>query len=188
MVAVRAAKPAPTVVARALAELHTAKDGAWAAYDEKAVGTEYGGSLRRPLAERTDANKKAAVSFAAYRVLVNLFPSFVGAFAERMTRLGNDPADLSTSLNTAAGIGNVAAAAVIVARHHDGSNQLGDLHPGAYTDYTGFKPATASRTRRMSRSGQLSKLRRETALQPGCWQRSGGLRSREFGPQPAIER
>ena len=25
-------------------------------------------------------------------------------------------------------------------RHHDGSNQLGDLNPGAYSDYTGYAP------------------------------------------------
>jgi hypothetical protein len=24
-------------------------------------------------------------------------------------------------------------------RHHDGSNQLGDLHAGAYTDYTNYR-------------------------------------------------
>jgi hypothetical protein len=32
----------------------------------------------------------------------------------------------------------VAAKAVLDFRHHDGSNQLGDLNPGAYTDYTGY--------------------------------------------------
>jgi len=29
---------------------------------------------------------------------------------------------------------------VIAFRHHDGANQLGDLHPGAYSDYTGYVP------------------------------------------------
>ncbi len=41
---------------------------------------------------------------------------------------------------TPAGVGNVAAAAVIAYRHHDGANQLGDLHPGAYSDYTNYRP------------------------------------------------
>jgi hypothetical protein len=51
-----------------------------------------------------------------------------------------DPDDTSTNVKTAAGIGNRAAAAVLAFRHADGSNQLGDLHPGAYTDYTGYTP------------------------------------------------
>ena len=34
----------------------------------------------------------------------------------------------------------MAATAVIAFRHHDGANQLGDLHPGAYSDYTGYVP------------------------------------------------
>jgi hypothetical protein len=146
MVAIRAGKPAPTVVARALAVLHTAMYDAWAAYDANAVGTQYGASLRRPPAERTEANKRAAVSFAAYRALVDLFPSFAGTFAARMVLLGYDPADASRDLNTPAGIGNVAADAVLTARHRDGSNQLGDLHPGAYTDYTGYVPVNTATT------------------------------------------
>ena len=32
----------------------------------------------------------------------------------------------------------VAAAAVLEQRHNDGSNQLGDRAPGAYSDYTGY--------------------------------------------------
>ena len=145
MVAVRAGKTAPTVGARALAVLHTAMYDAWAAYDANALGTQYGGALRRPPAERTEANKRAAVSFAAYRALVDLFP-FAGTFATRMVGLGYNPADLSTDRNTPAGIGNVAAAAVLRARHNDGSNQLGDLKPGAYADYTGYAPVNTATT------------------------------------------
>jgi hypothetical protein len=72
--AIRAAKPGPPIVARALAIVHTAMYDAWAAYDDRAVGTRLGGSLRRPAVERTLAGKNEAVSFAAYRVLVDLFP------------------------------------------------------------------------------------------------------------------
>ena len=45
----------------------------------------------------------------------------------------------STDPTTPAGIGNIAADAVIEARSGDGSNQYGDLHEGAYSDYTGYK-------------------------------------------------
>jgi hypothetical protein len=135
---VRVGKLGPPVAARALAIAHTCMYDAWAAYDERAVGTVLGGSLRRPAHERTDANKATAVSFAAYRCLVNLFPDGVDRLTAVMTALGYDVLDTSISRGKAAGIGNVAAAAVIEARLHDGSNQYGDLAPGAYSDYTGY--------------------------------------------------
>jgi hypothetical protein len=64
----------PPIVARALAIVHTAMHDAWAAYDEVAIGTRLGGSLRRPSAEHTLANRAEAVSFAAYRALVERYP------------------------------------------------------------------------------------------------------------------
>ena len=68
----------PTVSARAIGVLHTAIYDAWAAYDAVAVDTRQRLSAdptpRRPAAERTLANKEKAISYAAYRVLLNLFP------------------------------------------------------------------------------------------------------------------
>src|SRR5213594_2273188 len=72
--AIRVAKPGPPIAARALAIVHTTMYDAWAAYDDQAVGTRLGGSLRRPPVERTLANKDEAVSFAAYRSLSTSFP------------------------------------------------------------------------------------------------------------------
>jgi hypothetical protein len=141
--AVRHTRLGPPMVARALAVAHTAMYDAWAAYDATAVGTTRGGALRRPSSERTDANKERAVSFAAYRVLVDLFPSEQATFDALMQQLGLDRANVSTDTTTVAGIGNVAAAAVIAFRHHDGANQLGDLAPGAYADYTGYQPVNS---------------------------------------------
>jgi hypothetical protein len=57
-----------------------------------------------------------------------------------MQQLGFDGADASVDITTPTGIGNVVAAAVIAFRHQDGSNQLGDLAPGSYSDYTGYQP------------------------------------------------
>jgi hypothetical protein len=71
---VRDSKLGPPMVARALAIVHTCIFDAWSAYDKKAVGTQLGGSLRRPESERTAANKNKAISFAAYRAVVDLFP------------------------------------------------------------------------------------------------------------------
>ncbi len=138
--AIRITHPGPPIVARALAITHTCIFDAWAAYDARARGTRFGVNLRRPLGERTVANKEKAVSYAAHECLSDLFPSEVASFNTLMTTLGFDPNDASTDLTKPAGIGNVAGKAVIDYRHHDGSNQLGDLNPGAYSDYTGYAP------------------------------------------------
>lgn len=132
----------PVWTARALGVAHTAMFDAWAAYDRAAVGVHWSESLLRPRSERTAANKRIAVSFAAYRTLVDLFPSeTVSTFDPLMAELGLDPLNDSVDVSTPEGIGNVTAAAVIAFRHTDGSNQLGDINGGApYSDYTGYVP------------------------------------------------
>ena len=137
--AIRETHPGPPIVARALAVLHTCTYDAWAAYDPIARGTRFGGTLRRPVAERTPANKRKAISFAAYRALVDLFPSEKASIDAKMHALGYDETDVRTDASPA-GIGNRACNAVLAFRHHDGANQLGDLNPGPYTDYTGYQP------------------------------------------------
>jgi hypothetical protein len=133
------------MVARALAIGHTCIYDAWAAYDQKAVGTQLGGSLRRPPAERKLASVKQAVSFAAYRAAADLFPaSITSVFEPLMRSLGYNADDLATDTSTPTGIGNVTARAVLDFRHRDGANQLGDEPGGipgvAYSDYTGYVP------------------------------------------------
>jgi hypothetical protein len=131
--AIRKLPPAPTVAARALAIVHTAIYDAWAAYDSIAVGTRLGAKLRQPEAERTQANKDKAVSFAAYLALVDLFPTRQAVFAQQMTELGyvTDGSDTSN----AATVGTVAGQAVLDYRHTDGSNQL-----NGYADTSGYSP------------------------------------------------
>jgi hypothetical protein len=144
----------PTVTARAIGILNTAIYDAWAAYDQKAVGTrlldspQRSDSLQRPASENTEANKNKAISYAAYRVLTDLFPTSlfptsVAAYNQQMSDLGYDPSDTSTD-TTPAGIGNVTAQAEIDFRHGDGSNQLGDDPNGTpgvpYSDTTKYKP------------------------------------------------
>jgi hypothetical protein len=144
----RESKLGPPMAARALAIVHTCIYDAWAAYDRIAVGTRLGGSLRRPPRERTLANKNAAMSFAAHRAAVDLFPgSRASVFEPLMARLGYDPRDASTNAAAPNGSGTLAAQAVIDFRHRDGSNQLGDEQGGipgvAYSDTTGFVSANA---------------------------------------------
>jgi PAP2 superfamily len=139
---VRDSKIGPPMVARALAIVHTCIFDAWAAYDDRALGTRLGGSLRRPRRERTLANMNMAISFAAYRAAVDLFPGSKAYLDGRLRMLGYDPDDGTTDATTPVGVGKLAAGAVLEFRHHDGANQLGDDPGGkpgvAYSDYTGY--------------------------------------------------
>lgn len=143
--AIRDTRPGPTLVSRDLAIVHTGMFDAWAAYDSKAIGTTLGGTLRRSATERTIENKKEAISFAAYRTLVDLFPTQVNVFDAVMTSLGYDFTNTSTDTSTAIGIGNVVAKSLLDFRHNDGSNQLGNLTPSGipYADYTGYQPVNS---------------------------------------------
>src|SRR5438045_929831 len=144
---VRDSKLGPPMVARALAVAHTCIFDAWAAYDRVAVGTQLGGALRRPARERRFDNKVEAISFAAYRAAVDLFPaSRAGVFDGLMADLGFDPGDRSTDAASAVGIGNLTADAVLAFRHRDGANQLGDEPGGAFADGPG--PVRVLRVRR----------------------------------------
>jgi len=143
---VRDSRIGPPMVSRALAVAHTCMYDAWAAYDRVAVGTRLGGALRRPARERSLENKVEAISFAAYRAAVDLFPgSKATVFDPLMASLGFDPGDRTSDPRSPTGIGNLVAEALLPFRHRDGANQLGD-EPGGrpgipYSDYTGYAPA-----------------------------------------------
>ncbi|QOJ13630.1 MAG: vanadium-dependent haloperoxidase [Planctomycetia bacterium] len=151
LAAVRAGPPRPTVIARSLFIVHSAMYDAWAAYDSKAVGTQLGGSLRRTASERTEANKRAAVSYAAHRALRDQFGAYetsTGSFTRLLRELGYEPSD-STDTSTPAGIGNVAAQAVLDFRQNDGANEGGNyaqvtstIYPALYTPKNSGDPST----------------------------------------------
>ena len=118
----------PTVTARAIGVLHTATYDAWAPYDANAVDTRQRLRLdptdpnlvtRQPAGE-ADANKKEAISYAAYTTLVDLFPSAQPDFAARLAAIGYTD---TGSTSTPATIGRNAANAVLAYRHGDGSFQ-----------------------------------------------------------------
>lgn len=131
----------PTIASRAYGMIHTAIFDAWAAYDPVATSTQLGNTLQRPVQENTDTNKNEAISYAAYRTLVDLFPTQVSLFNNLMTSLGFDPNNTSSDITTAAGIGNVSARALLAFRHNDGSNQL-----SGYADTTGYQPVNTPDT------------------------------------------
>lgn len=133
----------PTIISREMHIAMTAMYDAWAAYDDQAVGTRLGASLRRPVAERTVENKSKAVAYATYRALLNLYPEDGAWLTDQMRAQGYDPDDATTDVTMPQGIGNTAAAAVVAYRRHDGANQLGDEAGGngkPYSDYTFYEP------------------------------------------------
>lgn len=133
----------PTILSRTMAIVVTSMYDAWTAYDEKAASTRLGSKLRRPVRERTLANKEKAIAYAAYRSLLDVYSDDKQWIRERMHEMGYDPNNDSNDTTTPEGIGNVAAAAVIKFRHHDGANQLGDeagSNGRPYSDYTFYRP------------------------------------------------
>lgn len=133
----------PTIISREMVIAMTAMYDAWAAYDEKAVGTRLGGKLRRPPAERTLENKSTSVAYAVYRALRYVYPEDAAWLTDQMRAEGHDPANESTDVATPQGIGNVAAAAVIEYRRRDGANQHGDEEGSngkPYSDTSSYVP------------------------------------------------
>jgi hypothetical protein len=149
--------PRPTVGSRMLAIIVTSMYDAWAAYDDKAFGTVLGDKLRRPKSERTQENKEKAIAYATYRAMLDVFPGDEVWIKEQMRNRGLDPEDNMTDLSKPQGVGNVAAAAIINYRHHDGANQLGDelgSNGKPYSDYTFYRPINS-----------VDKI-----VDPDCWQ------------------
>lgn len=118
--AIRAGGAKPTATTYQLFNTSTAIFDAWAAYDDDAFGLR--SNIERPGEEQTDANKIEAVSYAAYRMLTTFFPTEVERFDALMEEFGLDPANTSTDITTAAGVGNAAAQAVLASLPTDGSN------------------------------------------------------------------
>jgi hypothetical protein len=148
-------KPRPTVTSRILALTWTAIFDAWSRYDEKAIPLYLTSVERKPAAKRTLRNKEIAISYAAYRTLLEYYFSDSLMLRNTMIELGLDPDERSLDPDTPAGIGNLAAKTVIDARILDGANQSGTV-PGCdgnrYSDYTTYAPVnSADELRELSR-------------------------------------
>ena len=135
--------PGPTIASRAYAMVHTAIYDAWSAYEDVPISIITEDYLQRPEAENTIANKSEAMSYAAYHVLLELFPEQKADFDRVMSDLGYDPQIVSTDVSTPAGIGYVSAQVLLDYRGDDGANQYGN-EPNSdgtpYSDYTGYQP------------------------------------------------
>ena len=142
--AIAAARFAPTTAARALAMVFEAAYNAWACYDGNAAFT-LSGLRKRPLIERRAGNKTIAVSYAAYAVLVDLFPTQQSRFDLTLTSATTGLSLQSLEAIAAMQNGQFAAGALLQTRHVDGSNQLGDMTASgvAYADTSGYLPVNS---------------------------------------------
>jgi hypothetical protein len=125
LAAIRHGPPRPTVITRSLYLVHQAMYDAWAVYDEHAQSVYLSPDLNRPIEEHTEANKAAAVSQAAYQMLLVLFPTYEAnshAFSSLLEMQGYSALNAAEDEESAAGIGYMAAAAVLAGRENDGSN------------------------------------------------------------------
>ncbi len=133
----------PTILSRQMAIPMTAMFDAWAAYDDKAVGTIHGAKLRRPEHDRTTENKETAIAYAVYRTAVDQLPHFEEYLTGEMKKMGYDPENHSMDRSTPIGIGNYVAKTLLKKRHKDGANQLGKetgSNGEPYSDYTMYRP------------------------------------------------
>ena len=142
LAAIRTAFPDPPVHARNLFHTSVAMWDAWAAYEPNATGY-----LHNENATATDieAARKEAISYAAYRVLVNRYlvnrhkntpqtnanAVFV-ALNTQMADLGY-PTTFSVIGSTPAAVGNRAAAAVLAFASTDGSREATGYDDPSYT-------------------------------------------------------
>jgi hypothetical protein len=140
-------KPKPTVTSRFLALVWTAVFDAWTRYDSVAVPVYLKMVERRPEKERLLKNKEIAISYAAYRTLMEYYSHDSALLTTKMIEFGFDPSNTSLDPSSPFGIGNLAAQSVIEARLNDGSNQTGQV-PGSngspYSDYTGYIPVNSA--------------------------------------------
>jgi membrane-associated phospholipid phosphatase len=124
----------PTVGSRFLAILHTAIYDAWTAYDPIAVGVVAGTALKGQGGADNEANKREAISQAAFTVLRTFAPQHWHALIERMQELGYDP----NADTLPAQVGRRAAAAVLADCRDDGANEAGN-----FADTTGYESRTS---------------------------------------------
>ncbi len=136
-------KPRPTITSRYLGLIFVSVFDAWSRYDAHATPVYLNGVERRPENEQTLKNKEIAISYAAYRAMNEYYYSDKELFTNFMKELGLDPSNESLDPNTPEGIGNLAARAVIEARHNDGANQYGEEEGSngePYYNYVGYEP------------------------------------------------
>ena len=150
----------PTVHARNLFHVSMAMYDAWAAFDPTARPYLLGQNVEgfrvpfapHPFLGRSRAAREAAISYAAYRVLVHRFrhapenerAATRARFDDLMLRLGHDPSFTSTDFSSGspAALGNYVGERIIAFGRRDGANEEEDYASRLYRPVNpGLDPA-----------------------------------------------
>ena len=130
--AIRADKPVPTVITRALHVAHAAMYDVWAAFDRDAEGAYFNPrrTLRLPGRRHREGFLETAISAAAHRTLTEMFPDHVEQFDQLLE-------EFSVSRRATRGlrVGQRVAHRVMARRANDGSNV-----ENGYVDTSGYQP------------------------------------------------
>jgi hypothetical protein len=131
----------PPQVARSIGIVYTAAYDAWSAYDAVAKPV-HRTTPRKPAAQHTDANRRKAISQAAYRALIDQFPpdiygaEFKASYETMLAKqLAKDGIVVGGPTPAPVDVGNQVADDVLAFRHNDNSNQA-----NLYADTTGYTP------------------------------------------------
>lgn len=131
----------PPQVARSISIVHTTIYDAWCAYDSVAKPV-HRTTPRKPVPQHTEANRRKAISQAAYRTLIDQFPpsifdpAFKTAYESMLAKqLAKEGIVIGGPTPPPVDVGNQAADDVLAFRHSDNSNQS-----GLYADTTGYAP------------------------------------------------
>ncbi|MBL9140328.1 MAG: hypothetical protein JNK53_00555, partial [Phycisphaerae bacterium] len=142
--AIRLSTPRPPVHARNLYHMSAAMYDAWATYDPVARGVF---SQQKIVSGNLEADRRKAISYAAYRILKNRFVTGNGPnvaalqadFDALFLALGYNSAITTTVGDSPEAVGNRIAAMIIAAGMADGSNQAENYDPN--NDYEVVNPA-----------------------------------------------
>ncbi len=158
----------PTVNCRNLFIVHASIYDAWAAYTDVSLDSSGGSSLRRPSAERTVSNQRAAALYAAYHACTALFPAYEtanGRFRALLVAEGLDASAAtlaSVDPATAAGTGHQAFLNVQAVRASDGSNAANNFvditsanYPTLYAPVNSADPTALNSVGRVCNPGDV---------------------------------
>lgn len=131
----------PPQVARSIGIIYTAIYDAWSAYDSIAKSV-HRKTPRKPASQHSEANRRKAISQAAYRTLIDQFPPgiydavFKATYEQMIARqLAKEGISIGGPASPPIDVGNQAASDVLAFRHNDNSNQA-----NLYADTTGYQP------------------------------------------------
>lgn len=147
--AIKITNTSPPLAARALAMVHTAIYDGWSVYHKCPFSTTTSRYIKKYGENCSENDMLKTCSYAAFRVLTDLFwlalpDNERNMFRGLMQECDFNPDLCSTDSSTPEGIGNLIAKLILDFRHGDESNQRGILfYCAPWKDFTGYQPVNS---------------------------------------------